>query len=105
MPASVPASDSSIIKISAIVGLVSGISSAALYYLLTKPAENVNQMKTLKMTLIKELRQHNINPPKNDDYTFTKEFMILLYKILFTYQTIGKEIVKEQYFVKRIEAL
>lgn len=30
--------------------------------------------------------------------------MILLYKMLYTYQTIGKEVVKEQSFFKRIDA-
>ena len=61
-------------------------------------------MQTLKMTLVNELRQMGINPPKTEDYTFTKDFMVTLYKILYTYQTIGKEIVKEQFFHKRIEA-
>ena len=50
----------------------------------------------LKKELIKELRLHPFNAPKDEDYAFTKEFMVLLYKILYTYQTIAKEIAKEQ---------
>jgi hypothetical protein len=50
------------------------------------------------------LKKYSIVAPKGDDYAFTKDFMVLLYKILYTYQTIGKEVVKEQAFFKRIEA-
>lgn len=53
----------------------------------------------LKRELIKELRQHPINPTKGEDFILTQEFMIKLYKILGTYQTIGREIVKEAYFL------
>lgn len=31
--------------------------------------------------------------------------MVYLFKLLYTYQTIGKEIIKEKYFQKRIEIL
>ncbi len=45
------------------------------------------------------LKEYPIDGPKSQgDYCFTKEFMILLFKIMYTYQTIAKEIVKEQSF-------
>jgi hypothetical protein len=45
--------------------------------------------------MIRELKQYDIEAPKDKDYTFPREFMVQLYKILYTYQTIGKEIIKE----------
>jgi hypothetical protein len=54
--------------------------------------------------LLNDLRQHSCEP-KKEGYFFTKDFMILLFKIMYTYQTIGAEVVKEDLFERRIEAL
>lgn len=62
-------------------------------------------MELLKKELIKDLRQRPITAPKDADYTFTSEFMVYLYRQLYTYQTIGKEVLKEQIFEKRIALL
>lgn len=35
----------------------------------------------------------------------SRDFMIYLFRILYTYQTIGKEVLKESIFEKRIELL
>ena len=53
-------------------------------------------MSLLKQELIRELRQKSINAPKDADYTMPREFMVYLFRLLYTYQTIGKEILKEQ---------
>ena len=60
-------------------------------------------MQVLKKELFKELKQRPIEAPKDNDYTFTREFMVFFFRILYTYQTIGKEVVKEQLFEKRIQ--
>jgi hypothetical protein len=62
-------------------------------------------MQLLEKELIRELRQYPIDAPKNPDYTITRDFMITLFKILYTYQTIGKEILKEQNLNSRVEFL
>ena len=54
---------------------------------------------------MKELRQYPIEGPKDSDYTFTREFMVKLFKILYTYQVIGKEIIKEEQFNRRLQHL
>ena len=54
---------------------------------------------------MKELRQYPIEGPKDLDYTFTREFMVKLFKILYTYQVIGKEIIKEEHFNRRLQYL
>ena len=58
----------------------------------------------LKRELIKELKQRDFNPPRDEQKVLTLDFMIYLYKILYTYQIIGGEIMKENNFTKRIEA-
>jgi hypothetical protein len=64
-------------------------------------------MGVLKQELVKELRQKEVNPPKDsiDETVMSRDFMIYLFRILYTYQTIGKEILKESIFEKRIELL
>jgi hypothetical protein len=56
----------------------------------------------LKKELMNELGKHPIDPPKDQDYIMTRDFMIELFRLLFTYQTIGREIVKEEILEKRI---
>ncbi len=53
-------------------------------------------MSLLKQELIREMRQKSIHAPKDEDYTMPRDFMIYLFRLLYTYQTIGKEILKEQ---------
>jgi hypothetical protein len=62
-------------------------------------------MDVLKNALIKELRERSHNAPKGADFTFTRDFMVYLFKLLFTYQTIGREVLKEQIFEQRINLL
>lgn len=54
-------------------------------------------MQILKQELIKELRQYPINPVKDPiDCAFTRDFLVtVIYKLIYKYQIIGKEIVKE----------
>lgn len=59
----------------------------------------------LKKNLINVLKEYPIDGPKDADYTFTKDFMLLLFRVLFTYQSIAKEIVKELNFQQRLEFL
>mmetsp|Transcript_27961 Transcript_27961/g.20943 ORF Transcript_27961/g.20943 Transcript_27961/m.20943 type:complete len:121 (+) Transcript_27961:207-569(+) len=64
-------------------------------------------MQILKEELMKELSQYPITPqidPKH--YVFTKEFYLTLtYKLIYKYQVIAKEIVKEDCFIERLNAL
>jgi hypothetical protein len=79
-------SDSQVVRISVLVSLLSGLGAAAAYYLLTRKAEApTDELILLKEQLVKELREHDINPPKDEDYCFTMDFMVLLYKVLYTY--------------------
>jgi len=88
------------LKFSALLGIASGIASAGLYYLYTRQKGQVegagDQMSLLKQELIREMRQKSIHAPKDEDYTMPRDFMIYLFRLLYTYQTIGKEILKEQ---------
>jgi hypothetical protein len=54
-------------------------------------------MQILKQELIKELRTYPINPEKDPkDCAFTRDFLVtVIYKLIYKYQVIGKEIVKE----------
>jgi hypothetical protein len=84
---------------------VSGFVSSLVYYLVARSSEpHCSPLTTLKNELIKELQLRDFRPDRNEDRTLSKDFMIYLYKILITYQTIGKEVVKDEYFSKRIEA-
>lgn len=88
------------LKFSALIGLASGLASAGLYYLYTRQSGQVDrasdQMSLLKQELIRELRQKPINAPKDPDYTMPREFMVYLFSMLYTYQSIAKEVIKEQ---------
>ena len=52
-----------------------------------------------------ELSKYPIEAPKDSDYIMTRDFMITLFRLLFTYQTIGREVVKEELLEKRIQHL
>jgi hypothetical protein len=54
--------------------------------------------------LHKELKTHPIQGPK-DGFYFTKDFMVTLFRLMYTYQTIGAEVVKESCFSQRVEYL
>ena len=71
-------SESSILKYSALVGLASGLCSVSLYYLYGKLMQtgafaagssvggsSQDPMAVLKQELVKELRQKEVNPPKD----------------------------------------
>jgi hypothetical protein len=63
-------------------------------------------MSILKQELINELSTKSIVPEKDPkDHFLTRDFMIYIFKILYTYQTIGREVVKEQHLEKRIAHL
>ena len=97
-----------VLKMAAIFGLAGGLSSAAAYYLYARvsKATVVDEMEELKKLLLGDLRQHSFIPATDPvDYTFTRDFMILLFRTMYTYQTIAKEIKKEQSFHKRIDCL
>ena len=89
------------------MGLAGGLVSSAVYYLLSKrlAAAAEDEIVTLKKNLVQELKQHPFDPSKGDDYLFTREFMGLLFRLLYTYQTVAREVVKEQYFQMRLEHL
>ncbi len=59
----------------------------------------------LKRELLNELKKYPIEPQKDRDYIMTRDFMIDLFRLLFTYQTIGREIMKEEILDRRIEHL
>ena len=97
-------------KTAGIVAAATGFASAASYLLYKQIIARANeapksQLEVLKDELLKELKQFPIEGPKDDDKLFTKDFMAILFKMLFTYQTIGREMVKECKFVDRIECL
>eukprot|EP00347_Sterkiella_histriomuscorum_P018892 403343773 len=102
-------SDSNILKVSAMVGLAGGLASSLVYYIVHKTflssGSQEDDLVVLKKELIKELRQIPFNGPKGDDYIYTQEFMVVLFKLMATYQTIAKEIAKENSFQQRIELL
>lgn len=91
------------------VGLAGGLITSGLLYVAQKTflasAPTEDEMVTLKKELIKELKQYPIDGPKEADYTFTKDFMITLFKLMYTYQVIAKEIVKESGLWQRLEYL
>ena len=67
---------------------------------------NQDRMHRLKQELINELNSRPIEPEKDPkDHFMTRDFMIYIFKILYTYQTIGREVVKEQHLEKRIANL
>ena len=94
------------LKTSAIVSLTCGLVSSGLYYLFLRStratASSQDQIEIVKRELIKELRQRSFNAPKDQDYTFPVEFMVYLYRQLYTYQTIAREVLKENIFTRRI---
>ena len=51
------------------------------------------------------MSKHSIEPLKGADFIMTKEFLIELFRLLYTYQTIGREIVKEEILEKRVNHL
>ena len=73
----------SAVKISAFLGLASGLASAGLYYLYTRQQSQVDgasdQMSLLKQELVRELRQKPINAPKDPDFTMPRDFMVYLF--------------------------
>jgi hypothetical protein len=53
-------------------------------------------MSQLKQELINELNAKPIDAEKDPkDHFMTRDFMIYMFKLLYTYQTIGKEVVKD----------
>lgn len=87
------------------IGAAGGLIASSAFYLYKANVlgrVNEDEMTMLKKELVKELRQKPINTPKDADFTFPRDFMVYLFKTLYTYQTIGKEIVKEENFHKRI---
>jgi len=63
-------------------------------------------MHLLKQELINDLSSKPIEPEKDPkDHFLTRDFMIYIFKKLYTYQTIGREVVKEQHLEKRISHL
>lgn len=104
---------SDIFKYSFLVGTAGGLLASSLFYAYKANViggilgfgKSQDQIDLLKKELIRELKTHSIDVPKDADYTFNKDFMVFLFKMLYTYQTIGKEIVKEQTFAKRIQHL
>jgi len=98
-----------VIKTSLITGLAVGLVSAASFYLYRiygGASSDVMSVKDrralLKRELLNELKKYPIDPPKDQDYIMTRDFMIDLFRLLFTYQTIGREIVKEEILDRRI---
>jgi hypothetical protein len=84
-------SDSDLLKLSSIIGIAGGLLAASLYYLYQRRAALSNQdgLKILHQELLKELKKQPIDQPKDADYTFSRDFMVYLYKVLYTYQTIA----------------
>ena len=104
--------DSNILKTSAIIGLASGLVSAGLYFLYKQYASASSgptaqdRMAQLKQELINELNAKPIEAEKDPkDHFLTRDFMIYMFRLLYTYQTIGKEVVKEQHLECRISHL
>lgn len=63
-------------------------------------------MQILKGELLRELKLTPIDPPKSpEDRTMTRDFMVYLFRILYTYQTIAREVQKEEIFEQRIQLL
>lgn len=97
------------LKTSALVSLTFGLVSSGVYYLYLRASKEAasshNQLDIVKRELVKELRQRSFDPPKDQDYTFPMEFMVYLYKQLYTYQTIAREVLKEQIFERRVTLL
>ncbi len=53
-----------------------------------------------------ELNKRAIEPEKDPrDHFMTRDFMIYMFRLLYTYQTIGKEVVKEEHLERRISYL
>ena len=88
-----------------------GLLSAAAFYLYRSYSGSSSGLSAgdrraiLKRELLNELSKFPIDPPKDEDYLLTKDFMILLFRLVFTYKTIGREIVKEDILEKRIAHL
>ncbi len=60
----------------------------------------------MKQELINELNAKPIEAEKDPkDHFLTRDFMIYMFRLLYTYQTIGKEVVKEQHLENRIDFL
>ena len=57
--------------------------------------------------MISEMRQYGSIEPAKDplDKIMTRDFMIYLFKVLYTYQTIGKEVLKEEIQERRVQYL
>lgn len=63
-------------------------------------------MEQLKQELLNELSAKPIEPEKDaKDHFLTRDFMVYIFRLLYTYQTIGKEVVKEQHLERRIQCL
>lgn len=92
------------VQVAASIGLSVGLLGSAAYYFFSKGGNQLTQKQLFMKELLNDLRQHSCEP-KKEGYFFTKDFMILLFKIMYTYQTIGAEVVKEDLFERRIEAL
>ena len=106
------AGDSNILKTSAIIGLASGLVSAGLYFLYrqysgaTSGSHSIDRMAQLKQELINELNAKPIEAEKDPkDQFMTRDFMVYMFKLLYTYQTVGKEVVKDQNLERRVTYL
>lgn len=53
--------------------------------------------------MISELSKYPIEAPKGGDLIITREFLVTLFRLLYTYQTIGREAMKEEILEKRIK--
>ena len=105
-------SESNAIKTSLIAGLAMGLVSAAGLYLYriyggasSDEMSGKDRRALLKRELLNELKKYPIQPPKDQNYMMTRDFMIDLFRLLFTYQTIGREIMKEEILDRRIQHL
>ena len=63
----------------------------------------MDELSLLKAELVKDLRSRPIEAPKDADYALSRDFMVYLYRQLYTYQTIAKEVVKEAQLERRVQ--
>jgi len=87
-----------------LIGASCGFLTSLAYYALTKPKSQ--GMARLRAELISELQQHPVKAPKDPKtFTFTKEFMVMIYRLLYTYEQIAKQLAQEEHFEKRVRLL
>ncbi len=81
--------------------MAGGLVTSLIYYAIARGNSVVgsaDELDLLKQELIKELKDYaltnSINPPKDPkDFTFTREFMIYIFRILYTFQTVAKQVI------------